>query len=65
MPTLDTHRKTDPGASQEAKTPQADDGQTRTVSPVVSMDFALLDKSLTNPKCGCFFCSLESFVLGM
>ena len=48
MPTIDTHRKTDPGASQEAETPQADDGQTRTVSPVVSMDFALLDKKLSN-----------------
>ena len=51
MSILDTQRKTDPGASQEAKTPQAADGHTSTVSTEVSMENAYLDIQLSNSYC--------------
>lgn len=46
MSTLDT-QKTQGVALQEAKTPQAADGQTRTVSLEVPMENAYLDKNLS------------------
>lgn len=44
---MDRQRKTDRGGSQEAKTPQTSEGQTRTLSPDIPMEIALLDRELS------------------
>ena len=51
MLVLGAHRKQKGGCFPEAKTPQADDGQTRTVSPSVPMENTFLDKGLSNCYC--------------